>query len=90
MKTYRHESFACPSCKRSLNASQGWKSPPTAGDLTVCLHCSAMCAYKKGGTLRLLTQQDLDDLDDDTRRLLLRAHGHVTLVLTDARVGAKT
>jgi hypothetical protein len=58
-------------CKTQLFDPNGMQRP-APGDTAICLHCSTWLRLNGDLTMRLLTQSDLDLLDDGTRKILTR------------------
>ena len=67
--------FACPRCGAECDDATVMSSgqpKPLEDDVGVCLHCAAPMRYRAGAPPVLLTFQDVCDLDDDVRSLLLK------------------
>lgn len=82
MTTYKSEMHKCPSCgedQDALTNSVGDGSP-SAGALTVCWKCGAICLIEDGGQRKALTDEDLEALPEDFRQELLK-------VQSEARAG---
>jgi hypothetical protein len=62
---------ACPACGKMLNAAASWdgssSGAPRPGDLTVCVQCDAYLAFTETDALHLLSQDEIDALDAETR-----------------------
>lgn len=66
----------CPGCRHHLNAATAVADnnlQPTAGDLSVCLYCGAGLVYLAGGDVRLMTDGELQKLNDEERFLFAGA-----------------
>ena len=63
--------YACPSCKRGLDAHVG-KTKPRAHDLTVCAYCMAVLEFLDDG-FRLMTEADIQKLQPADRAEIERA-----------------
>lgn len=63
----------CPACGQPLDGWTGGAGPgPRAGDLSVCVYCGEALLYTEALLLRVLTQGDRDELDDETLADLTR------------------
>lgn len=64
----------CPTCAKKLNraSSDSTTDGPNPGDVTVCLHCGAILAFKDDMSLRVFTDEERETLDDATRMNLTR------------------
>lgn len=65
--------YSCPNCKRSLDthfSASGQK--PRAGDMLVCAYCVAALEFQDDG-YRMMTETDIDALDEPSRRDLKQA-----------------
>jgi hypothetical protein len=65
----------CPNCGVELNAATpiSRDKRPRPNDLVVCYRCGAMMKYTELMILRVLTQVEFDELDEEYREQLLRA-----------------
>lgn len=82
MTTYRSEKHKCPTCgegQDALTNSIG-EGAPSAGALTVCWKCGAVCLIEEGGKRKALTDEDLESLSEDEREQLFK-------IQKDARAG---
>lgn len=64
----------CPACNKTLDAiftPNGER--PLPGDLSVCGHCRTFLRFTPGLMLSELTQEEIAQLDCDTRASLVRA-----------------
>jgi len=72
----------CPVCGAKSNAHEvideykrdGLGVMPQEGDVSMCIYCTAFLRFEKNlSSLRLLTADEIVDLDAHTRALLVRA-----------------
>lgn len=65
-----------PCCGRKLDghtAADGSDEQPRQGDVSVCAYCGSWLTYDHGPRLRLMTQEEIDALDEETTSELWRA-----------------
>lgn len=77
--THRMFEDTCPHCDGPLNAAMnanGTTGRPKEGDLTVCYHCGTLCVFQADHTLRLPTDEDLEDFTPDELRHLAAIQQH--------------
>jgi len=68
---YVPEAPHCPKCNALLDGAtcSDGDHPPRPDDFSVCIHCHAGLRYMESLELRLVTEEDLGELDPDQRRL---------------------
>lgn len=64
----------CPHCDHKLDAATSveGESAPGPGDVTVCFYCTAFLVFGDALTLRLMTTDEIGELDAEVRGLLVR------------------
>lgn len=70
------------SCRAELNDQTSVNGPlvqPRVGDLSVCVYCCTVIEFDQALQLRALTQDEIDALDPEERRLLEHAVSVVKL-----------
>jgi hypothetical protein len=65
----------CPQCGYKLDAAsvlagEDEDRPPQSGDATVCMKCTTWLIYTDTLGVRLMTAEEIADLDVETRRTL--------------------
>ena len=61
MTTTRVTPSQCPNCTAKIDSASG-ELRPAENDLSVCFYCGGLLAYNKDLTVRIATQDELDDL----------------------------
>lgn len=64
----------CPACKHRLTAATAIASDrgvPKEGDLTMCAYCTAFLVFKDDSTVRVMTLEEVGNLQDEERMLLV-------------------
>lgn len=65
----------CPVCGYKIDAATAVSNEgaaPRDGDITVCMKCTSFLMFINGLDLRLLTLEEVGDLDDDLRIEMVR------------------
>lgn len=61
----------CPACGYASDVASnlpgGGHAEPRPGDLSICLNCAALSAFRLDLSLRLLSQRELQDLPDEAK-----------------------
>lgn len=75
MTTTRYRETNCPACETKLDACTGVNhdDTPKEGDVTLCIGCGSFLAFGPELQLRILTDAEIGELDDDTRITMQRA-----------------
>lgn len=63
----------CPACGTDLDAAsdaEGEGAQPRPGDLSVCVHCSAILVFDEPPAVHRASDVELIELDEDQRRLV--------------------
>lgn len=66
----------CPGCSELVDDATAINGPdrrPAPGDVTVCAYCTSFCIFTDDLQLRLLTMQEISELDDEARNTMVRA-----------------
>ena len=74
IETHRVPGGTCPieGCHRQLDAASGGTSAPAPGDVTVCAYCNNWLVFTDDLCLREITEEEIDDLDQEEFQLLAR------------------
>lgn len=78
----------CPSCGKPLDAAtfimgdENVKTPED-DDLTVCIYCRSFLKFYDGLKLRLMTQQEIAELPDKIRNMLIRTRQIISEVIKE-------
>ena len=72
----------CPKCGYTIDACSGidHNNGPQPEDLTLCINCAAYLQFDDELRLVMFTDEQLLDLDDETRLLLTRARVAINAV----------
>lgn len=67
----------CPECGHKLDADT-WigdeEIKPKSGDVSVCAYCATFLVFRDDLSRRVMSWQEVADLDDETRNTLVRLH----------------
>lgn len=76
MTTTILQTTSCPACHHTLDACTGVNHDhgPKDGDLTLCIGCGSFLVIESltPYQLRLMTQKEIDELDDATLNLMTK------------------
>ena len=80
MSTARMIAIDCPKCGHTLDACTGigHENSPSPGDLTLCIKCAAYLQFDDDLKLVTFPEEQLLDLDDETRITLTRGRRLIT------------
>lgn len=70
----------CPVCSHEFDSASGVSKPeaiPKPGDLSICIECTAFLRYDDAMDMRLLTAEEIVDLDASVRGELVRARKEI-------------
>jgi hypothetical protein len=89
VRTTRHALINCPACGADLEASTSVNGDyhPKPGDLSMCVYCTSFLCFTQGLALRMATEAELAELDDDSRNLLLRSRKDFASTEAKRRLG---
>ncbi len=64
----------CPNCFTICDAVKGvtGKRGPKSGDFTICYYCSFINIFNEDFSLRAATNQEINELDEETKDQLLK------------------
>jgi len=65
----------CPSCSKKLDAASNLENEniqPKSGDVSICLYCASFLTFTEDLSIRLLTTEEVADLEDNIRIVLLK------------------
>ena len=64
-KKHKLKKAYCPVCLKILDGASGIENndKPKIGDLTVCIHCASFLTFTTKMSLRLLTPEEIGNLD---------------------------
>ena len=74
VKTYE-VTHTCPDCKTELQYSscvRGEGSAPKLGDYSICGECGAFLRFGEKQQVRILTEDEIVEMDDDLRMTMIR------------------
>lgn len=82
MKTYNMPRCKCPTCESFVEAASNpfTKHAPTKGDVTMCLMCGALMAFRKNLTVRALNDEEILRAKADPRVQRLLTARAVTML----------
>lgn len=83
-------SCACPACAKELNAATPTKGEgmPKPGDYSLCFGCGSFLVFQQDLTVRLLTIEEIETMDDENRNDLVRCR-RMHAVMLDVAKGKK-
>ena len=63
----------CPGCNMKIDRATGITcEQPNPGDITICLNCGHIMAFKKDLTIRDLTDEEMHDVAGDPRVIAIQ------------------
>jgi RNase P subunit RPR2 len=66
----------CPNCNHRLNAASnleaGAGSGPKEGQYTICVYCKSVMVFNTDLSLRILSEEDIENFDDGTLLVMQR------------------
>lgn len=76
---YRHPAAHCPECNYKIDAATPIDADrgPIPGDYTVCLKCASFLVFGNSPALRLITHQEIADMDAETRGQLVKVRAAI-------------
>lgn len=82
--THNINILMCPCCKtymdKAKNAEQGEESAPRNNDFAICANCAAILCFvitEESTSYRKATQEDLDNVDNETYSHLMAARDFI-------------
>lgn len=65
----------CPSCDKRLDAASTLENDdiqPKSGDVSICLYCASFLTFTENLSIRLLTTEEIAELEDNIRIVLMK------------------
>lgn len=79
----------CPSCNASIElAGNDFGRSPEKGDISICLDCQAILVFNEDLTIRAITQEEWDKLED-THKLYIRMEQFKCLMIMNTEKASK-